>query len=483
MSDSIDTGRHPAATNDDRNDAEVVGEFGYDQQLSRSMGKFSTFAISFSLMSVTTGIFANYAFGLGQAGPSFIWTWPVVAVGNVVIALVLAHLATHVPLAGYAYQWPARMVSRRYGWFPGWLALVGWLTGTPGVAYALAQYFAPYVGLGSSVGTIVIVTIAILLSWMVIHLVGLKLAAVINNASVVTEIAGSLLVGVGLLIYALLHHVQDFSFLTTGPSSTQAPTIGLLATASLMAAYTLTGFEGAADLAEESHEPRRTVPPAMILSIVISAVLGFIVLLGFELATPDASAIQSSSVPLLDIASHYLGALTPAFMILVFVSIYACGLINMAAMTRLAFSMSRDGVLPFSRAISSVSNRNSPYVAVVAATVISSAFVLVAKVEAIITSVSAVAIYLSYALVILGGWRIGREPLAGNYFSLGRGFRPLTILALVWILALVIGLLVAPGSWITPLTLLGVLALGFLWYFVRVRNVVDGEPLGQSSRV
>ena len=106
------------------------------------------------------------------------------------------------------------MVSRRYGWFPGWLGLVGWLTGTPGVAYALAQYFAPYVGLGTSVGTIVIVTIAILLSWMIIHLVGLKLAAVINNASVVTEITGSLLVGVGLLIYALLHHVQDFSFLT-----------------------------------------------------------------------------------------------------------------------------------------------------------------------------------------------------------------------------------------------------------------------------
>jgi amino acid transporter len=104
---------------------------------------------------------------------------------------------------------------------------------------------------GTSVGTIVIVTVAILLSWMVIHLVGLKLAAVINNASVVTEIAGSLPVGVGLLIYALIHKVQDFSFLTTGPSANQAPTIGLLAAASLMAACTLTGFEGAADVAED----------------------------------------------------------------------------------------------------------------------------------------------------------------------------------------------------------------------------------------
>jgi DNA-binding transcriptional LysR family regulator len=68
--------------------------------------------------------------------------------------------------------------------------------------------------------------------------------------------------------------------------------------------------------------------------------------------------------------------------------------------------------------------------------------------------------------------------LTEKYFSLGRAFRALTLLALAWILALVVGLLIAPGSWTTPLTLLGVLALGVLWYFVRVRNVPTGaEPL------
>ena len=79
--------------------------------------------------------------------------------------------------------------------------------------------------------------------------------------------------------------------------------------------------------------------------------------------------------------------------------------------------------------------------------------------------------------VIIGGWRVGLQPLAGKYFSLGRTFRPLTLLALVWILALVIGLLTAPGSWTTPLTLLGVVALGVLWYFVRVRKAAaEAEP-------
>jgi amino acid transporter len=456
---------------EDATDEGVVNEFGYKQQLRRSMGKFSTFAISFSLMSITTGIFANYAFGLGLAGPSFIWTWAVVGIGNILIALVLAHLSVYVPLAGYAYQWPARMVNKRYGWFPGWLALAGWLSGTPGVAYALAQYVAPYVGWGSSQGTIVLVTIGILVSWMIIHLVGIRLAAVINNASVVTEILGSLLVGVGLLIVAIVNRTQNPDFLFTGPTVNRPATVAMLASSALMAAYTLTGFEGAADLAEESHEPRRTVPTAMVGSIVISTVLGFVVLLGFTLAIPDLATIRQSPIPLLDIAQHYLGGLTPAFMILVFISIYACGLVNLAAMTRLGWSMSRDNLLPFSRAFAKVSKRNSPYIAVIVGTILSSAFVLVAQVEAIITSVSAIAIYLSYTLVIIGGLRVGQQKATAKFFSLGRAFIPLAVMALTWIAILLIALVVAPGDLTAPLTALGVLGAAVIWYVVRVRKL------------
>jgi len=60
------TGAEPVTTRDD--DARTVEVFGYQPELRRSMGFFSTFAISFSLMSITTGIFANYGFGLQQAG-------------------------------------------------------------------------------------------------------------------------------------------------------------------------------------------------------------------------------------------------------------------------------------------------------------------------------------------------------------------------------------------------------------------------------
>ena len=89
-------------------DDEELRSFGYEPQLKRRMGGFSTFAISFSLISITTGIFANFGFGLDQAGPKFIWTWVIVGIGQMLVALTFAHLAPRVPLAGYAYQWAAK---------------------------------------------------------------------------------------------------------------------------------------------------------------------------------------------------------------------------------------------------------------------------------------------------------------------------------------------------------------------------------------
>src|ERR1700733_5762004 len=70
---------------------------GYKPQLRRSLGFFSSFAISFSYMSVLTGIFANYGFVLGKAGPFGYWTWLLVAVGHTLTALVFAEMAGRMP--------------------------------------------------------------------------------------------------------------------------------------------------------------------------------------------------------------------------------------------------------------------------------------------------------------------------------------------------------------------------------------------------
>src|SRR5215469_11039837 len=90
---------------------EIVARAGYKPEPRRSLRFFSMFAIAFSIISITTGIFLNYAFGLSYWGPASIWTWPIVGVGNLMIAVVVAELGTRIPLAGYAYQWSSRLVN------------------------------------------------------------------------------------------------------------------------------------------------------------------------------------------------------------------------------------------------------------------------------------------------------------------------------------------------------------------------------------
>src|SRR3981081_3168132 len=102
----------------------VLERAGYKPELRRSLRFFSMFAIAFSIISITTGIFLNYGFGFSYWGPASIWTWPIVGVGNTMIALVVAELGTRIPLAGYAYQWSARLVNPTYGWFVGFAGLL-----------------------------------------------------------------------------------------------------------------------------------------------------------------------------------------------------------------------------------------------------------------------------------------------------------------------------------------------------------------------
>src|SRR5437879_13865743 len=68
-------------------DDEELTRFGYRQQFVRSLRHFESFAVAFSFISITTGIFTTFAFVLANGGPRGIWTWPIVIVGQTLVAL------------------------------------------------------------------------------------------------------------------------------------------------------------------------------------------------------------------------------------------------------------------------------------------------------------------------------------------------------------------------------------------------------------
>ncbi len=181
---------------------EVLERAGYRPELRRSLRFFSMFAIAFSIISITTGIFLNYGFGLSYWGPASIWTWPIVGVGNMAIALVVAELGTRIPLAGYAYQWSARLVNPTYGWFVGFAGLLYMAVGGGAIMLEVASplLLSEFNVNNPSPRLVLLVAVLLMLLPVVINIISIQVAARVNNVAVFTEIVGTVLFGVLLFI-------------------------------------------------------------------------------------------------------------------------------------------------------------------------------------------------------------------------------------------------------------------------------------------
>lgn len=96
---------------------------GYKPELKRTLSSFQMFAISFASVSVVIGVFSTYDDVLRNSGPVGLWLFPIVAVGQILVALVYAQFAARIPLSGSSYQWASRLANPKVGWLFGWIAI------------------------------------------------------------------------------------------------------------------------------------------------------------------------------------------------------------------------------------------------------------------------------------------------------------------------------------------------------------------------
>lgn len=138
-------GRHIVATIDEEQrlsdpaDAGDLHQFGYVQSLRRTIGPFASFAVAFSMVSITTAIFFLLPSLFGTSGAAGVWLWLPCAGGVFLIVLVYAHLAARIPITGFAYQWNSRLINSHYGWFTGYTALLAFMAGTAATAVAQGE--------------------------------------------------------------------------------------------------------------------------------------------------------------------------------------------------------------------------------------------------------------------------------------------------------------------------------------------------------
>ncbi|MCU1661179.1 MAG: hypothetical protein QOI36_5796 [Pseudonocardiales bacterium] len=461
-----------------------MGEFGYASQFPRVLRRFALFAIAFSIVSITTGIFVNYAYGLIQLGPAAIWLWPVAAAGQFLVVLVLAELAGYFPLAGANYQWTARLVGSRFGYVVGSLGVLYGAVGLPGIALiGLAPLTATVLGLDAeNVRLLLFIAVLALVVAYLVNIVRVQLAVRVNNVAVFAEIIGTVVLSV-VVFLAWVRGGADtpggghgFAFLFS--TATEAPLADALVGGALIGIFTLVGFEAAADMAEEAVDARRAVPRAMILSVVVSGVLGMLALVGFTVAIPDLPAIQASPVPLAAIAEYWLGPLvTKIFLAIVVFSMFALIVVAAASNSRLIFAMARDGMLPFSAALRRVHPRTgTPVPALVTSLVVCLVLLAYGTADgnafAVLVGATAIVPYLVY-LLTLGGYLARRRALVGEGeggFRLGAAALPVAALALLWLVAVVAALTLPEAFRSADYVVLGALALAGLWYLAVLRR-------------
>jgi amino acid transporter len=472
-----------------KSDSTDLREFGYQQQLNRTMGGFSSFAISFSLISVLTGIYANFNFGFAQVGGVIVWSWLAVGVGQFLVSLVMADLSTHFPISGYGYQWTSRLVNPHFGFFVGWFLLVQFITGFPGTSQAMAVTLSSMMGGESSGWTVSLITIAIITTVTIIHLYGIRLVSIVNNFGVYAEIIGVLLLIIVLttIWFAAGAIDRENLFKSVNALSQNSAGFSAFALSLLLGAWCLTGFEAAADLAEETQSPREHVPRAVILSQISAAIAGFLILSLLVLSAGNISHQQASSNALISILDNALGTqATAATSIIVIISIFACAVASMATATRLLFSMARDRMLPFSSSLAQVNEkRQTPQIATLVIWIFSSLIILMVRRIEIITSVGTLAAYLGYSGIMLSTIITTKKLKESPGFTLGKWRMPIQIVALIWTLIVVASLSI-PETEIPEISMrhlpvfMATLATiaGGIFYMIYVRGKINAGVAG-----
>ena len=469
-------------------------DFGYKQEFRRELKRFASFAVGFSFISITTGIFTTYGSVLNWGGPLGVWTWPIVVLGQLAVALVFASLASRIPLAGYSYQWASRLVNPRVGWLIGWVSFTFLVVVVVSVDYAIASTVLPSLFRYTETPLNAwLVTALVIVIQMLLILFSTRWTTRVNNAAVATELVGIIGLIVLLLIVGavrgLLHPEHVFSTGVVSPAGYFNPgglfAAGPFMLSFLLGAYTIVGFEAAANLAEETQEPHRVVPFAMWSAVVLSGIVGFVFLIVLNLASGDLKALSASSTPIADIIVQVLGGVV-GDILLVFVtfSIFACGLVIFLTATRLTWAMARDQRFPGAQIFARVDERTgTPLAATVLIGVLTEIVLAIfgnqtnalSNLFGAATLLPAI-IYL-FTVLLYTFTRRRLPPTRG--FSLGAFEWPVIIFALVW---LIFELAIFRDAqfatpWIYTLVMVGLGLIYFVFLLVRRPQSLARPPL------
>ncbi|HET7477798.1 MAG TPA: amino acid permease, partial [Dermatophilaceae bacterium] len=421
-------------------DAALLAELGYKQELHRGMSGFSNFAVSFSIISVLAGCITTYYLAMDAGGPIAISIgWPVVGIFVLAVALAMAEVCSAYPTAGGLYYWAGRLArsnKRVWAWYVGWFNFLGEVAVTAAIDYGAAVTWMALLNLVfgfevSAVSTFVAFVLIIALHGL-LNTFGVNLVKLLSNISAWWHLAGVAVIVLVLVFVPDQHQSLAWTFTefrnNTGWSVPfYAFLIGLL-----MAQYTYTGYDASAHVAEETMNASREAPKGIVRSVWVSILAGWVLLIAVTAAIQDYDAQRATDTGLppaqifIDAAGRTTGEL---LLLIAAVAQFFCGMASVTANSRMSYAFSRDGALPGSRLWAKVNPRtgtptNSIWLCVVCSVVLASPALKSVVAYAAVTSIAVIGLYIAYVVPVLlrrlnphfraGPWTLGRwSPLIG----------------------------------------------------------------------
>ena len=525
-------------------DVADLHRLGYAQELLRSMGGFSNFAISFSIISILTGAVILYNLGLTLAGPAAVGLgWPLVTIFTLMIAGTMAEIASAYPTAGGLYYWASRMKNKNWGWWTAWLNLIGQFAIVAGINYAAAGFINATIIdkiFGGTFNTVEfipgilngqLVTMGILmLIQLAMNIAGINLVALLNQVSVWWHIA--IVAAVVILVFLAgkpdqsgltLFAIQpldtagswnnNLGFVNLGYGSALTyPLILAFFFSLLQANWTYTGYDASAHVAEETIGARVASAWGIFLSVAVSAIVGFIFLLALTTHLPDMKTLFPPSLDDANTYSqYYFGGGVAVISILEYnlanigdllaagiaIAMAFCGLSSVASAGRMLFAFSRDDGLPGSGWLKKVSHRyRTPANSLAAIVVVAWLFTVAAFwlgaqggpggggiAIVIVTAISTIFLYAAYGVVIYLGATTS-EWKNERVWSLGRWSRPIAWLSVFWVLVLMVLFSWPTSGNISWPFMVGAVILLVIYYFGWARSRFKGpRSMGDSAEL
>jgi amino acid permease (GABA permease) len=479
-------------------DEERLAQLGYRQELRRKLSGFSNFAVSFSIISILAGAITSYGIAMSAGGPLAITLgWLFVGGMVTLVALAMAEICSAYPTAGGLYWWAfalARHNKAAWAWFVGWFNFLGEVAVTAAIDFGAAITTSAFLSLVFDVKVTTVRTFLVFLVIIVAHgllnTFGVNLVKVLSDVSAWWHLAG---VAVIVVVLAAVpeHHkpiaqvfleVRNATGITFPGAAVYAVLIGLL-----MAQYTYTGYDASAHVAEETHGADRSAPRGIVMSVVVSVLAGFVLLVAITWSIQDYAAEAKTPLGLppaqifIDATSHDVGAF---LLFICVVAQFFCGMASVTANSRMTYAFSRDGALPGSRLWRRVNPRtgtptNSIWLCVACSTLLVLPSIWNNTAYLAATSIAVIGLYLAYVTPVL--LRRRNPDFRPGPWRLGRWSAPIGWIAVVWV-GVICVLFVLPTT--APVTLANfnytivavavVFGAATLWWVLSARRWFTG---------